>query len=92
MFGHSPSDDCFDTFRHAAFVEGSHVRMHLFKIFCQCAVRVTPRYGAEFKHGLVRKWLSEPVIVHAGKFMEFFPRNHEGSQIGSVNGEKDHGE
>lgn len=53
MFGHSPSDDCFDTVRNAALVEDAHVGMHLFKILCQCAVRVTPRYGAKFEHGLV---------------------------------------
>jgi len=66
--------------------------VHLFEVPCQRAVRMAPRYGAEFEHGLVGKGLGEPVIVHAGKLVEFFPRDHKGSQIGSVNGEEHHSE
>lgn len=89
---HSPTDDSFDTFRHAALVESLHVGVHLFEVLCQGAVRVAPRYRAEFEHGLVGEGLGEPVIVHAGELVELFPRDHKGGQIGSVNGEEHHGE
>jgi len=86
-----PSDNSFDTFCNVTFVESSHVGVHLLEILCQRTVCVAPWYRAEFEHGFMRKGLSEPVIVHTGELMKLFPRDHEGSQIGSVNGEEDHG-
>lgn len=38
--------------------------MHLFKIFVDGRVGVTPRNGSELVHGLVTEWLSELITYN----------------------------
>lgn len=89
---YSPGDDRLDTLRDSGLVEGLHVGVHLLEVLGQRAVCVAPRYGAEFEHGFVREGPGESVIVHAAELVELLPCDHEGGQIGSVNGEEHHGE
>lgn len=66
--------------------------MHLLEIFCQSAVSVAPRYGTKLEHRLVGPWLGQTMIVNTGELVKLLPRDHEGGQVGSVNGEEHHGE
>lgn len=92
MFLCLPADNRLDPLGDAALVELLHVRVHLFKVLGESAVRVTPGYGTEFEHGFMGPWLRQTVIVHPCELVELLPRDHEGGQVGSVNGEEHHGE
>lgn len=65
--------------------------MHLLEVLRERAVRVAPRYRAEFEHRFVRPRLRQSMIVYPGELVELFPRDHEGGQVGSVDGEEHHG-
>lgn len=91
-FDNLPADNRLDPFGHAAFVELLHVRVHLLEVFGQGAVGMAPRYRTELEHRLVGPRFGQTVIIHARKFVKLLPRDHECGQVGSVNGEKHHGE
>lgn len=91
-FDSLPADNRLDPFGHAALVELLHVRVHLLEVFGQGAVGMAPRYRTELEHRLVGPRFGQTVIIHAREFVKLLPRDHECGQVGSVNGEKHHGE
>lgn len=66
--------------------------MHVGEVVLHDVVRSAVGDGSEPKGRLLREWVSQSPVLHAAEVGEFLPGDHEGGQVGRVDGQKDQGE
>ena len=65
--------------------------MVVWKVVFENVVSGAGRNSAEAKGGFDRGRVGEPLVVQTGEVGELFPGDHEGRQVGRVDGQKDEG-
>lgn len=69
-----------------------HVRVHVREVVLHDVVGGAVGDGAESERGLDRLRVGQPLVLHPGEVGELLPGDHEGRQVGRVDGQEDQGE